>query len=253
LKVEAVILPQNEIISRDHGTDVIFGHDTAWWTGIGWAWRQGEWKSQVKHLNDTVSPGQRPAARHNVPLNWLEQRLAPNRPVVSLSWFEAVAYANWLTAQLQQASDRFSLPVGYVVRLPTEQEWEKAARAGDDRRYPWGNEGWDEERANIHYSRISHANPVGMYPRGATPSGLHEMGGNVWEWTTTLRRPYPYRPDDGREDPDAGGDRVLRGGSWVNDLRLARCACRNKEVPGYFRHHLGFRVVVSPAFRNSES
>lgn len=262
--------------------------ESTWWTGTGWAWRQGKWKTQLKVRKDEVepsrgeisvdegaagallwrgksllaagvtgvegewkgkaAPSQRPA-RHNVPSNWLEQRLVPNRPVVSLSWFEAVAYANWLTAQLQQAGDRFSLPVGYVVRLPTEAEWEKAARAGDDRRYPWGNEGWDKERANIHESQIGHANPVGMYPRGVTPSGLHEMGGNVWEWTASLYQPYPYKPDDGRNDLEAEGDRVSRGGSWhytqYHSRRFGRCACRNGLIPELLRYHIGFRVVVS--------
>lgn len=211
-----------------------------WWTETGWAWRQGEWDSQVEEewLRDWLS--RRPVELRSMPLNWQGQRRSPNRPVVYVSWFEAVAYTRWLAAQIRDI-----VPGAYTVRLPTEGEWEKAARAGDDRRYPWGDEDSDEERANIDDSQIGHANPVGMYPRGTTRTELHEMAGNVWEWTTSLYKAYPYRPDDGRNDLDAEGDRMLRGGSWFLIQRDARCAVRYWNVPDLFYFVIGFRLVVS--------
>jgi len=136
------------------------------------------------------------------------------------------------------------------VRLPTEAEWERAGRGRAGRIYAWGDEPWDEERANIE-RRIGHASPVGMYPRGATAqdmSGLHDLTGNVWEWTLSLYREYPYRDDDGRNDQEAEGPRVVRGGSWDGNQRDACCASRLRNGPDSFDADLGFRVVLSLSF-----
>jgi formylglycine-generating enzyme required for sulfatase activity len=90
--------------------------------------------------------------------------------------------------------------------------------------------------------------PVGVYsPGGDSPYGVTDMAGNVWEWTSSLYRPYPYRPDDGREDPEAPGTRVLRGGSWYHVARDARCSCRYLNDPDTFNDRLGFRCVVRVA------
>lgn len=229
--------------------------DVAWWTGTGWAWRKGEWNSQVE--DDTYKRwlALRPAELRGAPMWWDGQLSVSNHPVTGVSWFEAVAYGNWLSARLHDV-----LPGGYAARLPTEAEWEKAARSGhlppagrgkEARRYPWGNDDWDEGRANIE-NRIGHANPVGIYPRGATPTELHEMSGNVWEWTASLYRPYPYRPDDGRNDPEGEGSRVLRGGFWVAVQGDARCAYRVRFIPVDYDSDVGFRVVVFLVFGNAE-
>jgi formylglycine-generating enzyme required for sulfatase activity len=218
-----------------------------WWTETGWAWRRGKWDSQVedKWLRDLLK--RRPPELRGEPMWWPEQSRTINRPVMGVSWFESVAYARWLAAKI-----RGVIPDGYTVRLPTEAEWEKAATAGDGRRYPWGNEDWDKQRANISDSQIGHANPAGMYPRGTTPADIHEMAGNVWEWTVSLYESYPYHPGDGRNDPDAEGNRVLRGGSSLNFYqRYARCASRARYVPDFFNPSIGLRVVVSLV--NSES
>ncbi len=177
--------------------------------------------------------------------------------MVGICWYEAAAYCNWLTERLRGGSfplrvwrggrvETLRLDSGAaVVRLPTEAEWEKAARGSGGRRWPWGEEDWDHERANVGESGLLRPTPVGMYPRGATPEGIHDLAGNVWEWTGSLYRPYPYRADDGREDAESEERRVVRGGSWNSDQRYARCASRNRSIPDYWLDRLGFRVVVS--------
>ena len=87
--------------------------------------------------------------------------------------------------------------------------------------------------------------PVGVYGDGATPEKIHDLSGNVWEWTQSLYQPYPYRGEDGRNDPEAAGRRVVRGGSWGNNQRGARCAVRFRHIPVGFDYDIGFRVVVS--------
>jgi len=226
-----------------------YAEDAAWWTEAGRAWRQGRWDSQVqeKRLQDWLR--RRPPEQRGAPMWWDEQKLHPSRPVVGVSWFEAMAYCCWLHAVLLSATKDL-LPDRYEVRLPTEAEWERAARGRAGRIYAWGDDPWDEERANIEM-KIGHASPVGMYPRGATAqdmSGLHDLTGNVWEWTLSLYREYPYRDDDGRNDRKAEGPRVVRGGSWFNSQRGARGASRNRDDPVNFSTLIGFRVVLSLSF-----
>ncbi len=110
----------------------------------------------------------------------------------------------------------------------------------------WGDQAWEPQRANVSFV-IGGASPVGMYPLGATPSSLLNLTGNVWEWTASLYRPYPYGPEDGRNDPDLGGSRVVRGDPWGDFQWDARCAYRLRYVPDCYNDFLGFRVVVSLA------
>lgn len=154
-------------------------------------------------------------------------------PVVCVSWDDARAYCRWL-----------SKVTGKPYRLPSEAEWEKGARGTDGRIYPWGNE-WDAKRCNSGEEDKGGTTPVGAYPEGASPYGLLDVAGNVWQWTRTLNKPYPYDPGDGREDPEASGPRAMRGGSWYNDQWFVRCATRHWDPRDIIGDTLGFRVVIS--------
>jgi formylglycine-generating enzyme required for sulfatase activity len=149
------------------------------------------------------------------PGNWRAQVAKLDHSVVNVTWHDAAAYAAWL-AKL----------TGQLWHLPTEAEWEKAARGTDGRIYLWGD-AFDRARCNTIESGIGTTTPVGSYPNGASPYGTQDMAGNVWEWVSSHFKPYPYRADDGRERVDSPGSFVLRGGTWGVDGRFARAAHRN--------------------------
>lgn len=169
-------------------------------------------------------------------------------PVRGLIWNHAVGFCEWLTSRITEGhisplntllSDR---TVSFQVHLPSEAEWEKAARGMDGRLYPWGNR-FDPKALN-HKSRDT--TPVGQFsPQGDSPFGCADMAGNVWEWTSSLFWSYPYRPDDGREDPFSPGTRVLRGGSYHNTRNHFRCANRVYTQPTKGDDDFGFRIVLS--------
>jgi len=192
--------------------------------------------------------------------------------VSRVSWKEAMAYCNWLTEQLRSWKGtppalRSVLNPGqngersWRVILPSEAEWEKAARGEKGLIYPWGNS-FEGERVNHEGTRKDkNTSAVGCFPSGATPLGLLDMSGNVWEWTrslwgTDLSEPeykYPYHPGDGREDLQKEDRwlRVLRGGSAWNENDWLRCAYRIRHNPNYDNYYsVGFRVVVSPFFNS---
>jgi formylglycine-generating enzyme required for sulfatase activity/tRNA A-37 threonylcarbamoyl transferase component Bud32 len=161
--------------------------------------------------------------------NWEQLRSRGNtHPVVNVTWNDAVAYCRW--------ADKY---------LPSEAEWEFAARGTEGRKYPWGNQ-WDPNRARFRGNKGTGTTaPVGSYPTGASPFGVQDLAGNVWEWTASLEKPYPYVATDGREDPRTGGSRVTRGGSWLGDSEFLRAAARDFLSPTSKNDKLGFRCAQS--------
>jgi formylglycine-generating enzyme required for sulfatase activity len=155
---------------------------------------------------------------------------SPARPVVGVNWYEATAYCAWLSAV-----------TGREFRLPTELEWERAARGGDGRVYPWGNE-FDPKKCNSVEGQIYRTTPVGLFPNGVSPHGVFEASGNVWDWTASWFKAYPGQAEDLRDDYGEKY-RVVRGGSWDNYRWTVRCAYRNGDVPDVFNDVVGFRLV----------
>jgi formylglycine-generating enzyme required for sulfatase activity/energy-coupling factor transporter ATP-binding protein EcfA2 len=211
------------------------GYNTRrYWSDDGWSWLHRT-PEEEKDL-----PDWRRREGRKEPGSWQDPSLGirkPNRPVVGVTWYEAMAYCNWLTEKLRRDG---KIGQSDVVRLPTEAEWEKAARGVDGRWWPWGND-WDQGRANTSEGGVHGTTPVGIYPGGVSPYECYDMAGNVWEWTSSLYKPYPYRADDGREDPNAEGSRFIRGGSWPAPQVDARCARRGGSRPDGRGVRLGFR------------
>ena len=181
-----------------------------------------------------------------------------NCPVRWVTWYNAIAYCAWLNDRLKNLSRQVSGLSGeaaafweaiasgrYRVLLPSEAEWEKAARGTDGRIYPWGNE-FDPDKSTTWETGLGTTSAVGAFPLGASPYGVLDLSGNVWEWTRSIPKDYPYDPADGREDLQADALRVVRGGSFLSDRGSARAAVRFGYYPRSGYGHYGFRVVVVP-------
>lgn len=165
--------------------------------------------------------------------DWATQQTHPDHPVVYVSWNDALTYVRWLAKTTSQS-----------WRLPSEAEWEKAARGTDGRIYPWGNT-FDTARCNTAEGGSGTTTPVGRYPSGESPYHVQDMTGNVWEWTSSLYRPYPYRQNDGRENPSTTENPVLRGDAWSGHSKKARAAFRDHLRPDFLRSTIGFRLVLT--------
>ncbi len=200
------------------------GYDNQqWWTaagwearGKGWEW-DGEWK-------ETGNPWTQPRFWMDATSNGDEQ------PVVGVSWYEAVAYCNWLSAA-----------TGESIRLPSEQEWQRAAQGDDGRDYPWGKK-WDASRCNnnVDGKGIGRTTPVRQYQgKGDSPFGVVDMAGNVWEWCATAY-------ESGSNDVNGTDVRVLRGGSWfITNTERFRCVVRDWVNPHGRVNGWGFRLALS--------
>ena len=242
------------------------GYDNEqYWTE---AIRHGRWKNG--HIDAW--------GNRNAPKKYVSPFHLPNHPVVGVSWYEAMAFARWLTEKWQKEK---LLPKNWHITLPSEAQWEKSARGGEKilkqpicvpankllkshksiaknkismlnnrkpkRNYPWGDSK-SENLTNCEQSEISATSTVGCFPKGASPYGCEELSGNVWEWTRSIRKGYPYKSDDGREDLTKIKPRswiIFRGGSFYNNVE--RCASRvGGRNPSYEHNYLGFRLLSSP-------
>jgi formylglycine-generating enzyme required for sulfatase activity len=200
------------------------------WSEEGWSWRTGTYDTKATGSTKEYLTRRPPEKRHE-PYFWHDEKWNnPLAPVVGVSWFEAEAYANWLAKQL-----------GRAVRLPTEYEWECAARGTKGREYAWGDtfdknkvncyEFWDQKGyASDAKKDNAGTSMVGQFKDGNTPEGISDLSGNVWEWTASW-----YEKEQ--------TNRTLRGGSWDISRRLVRCANRDRNVPDFFNDPLGFRLV----------
>ncbi|HXF67657.1 MAG TPA: SUMF1/EgtB/PvdO family nonheme iron enzyme [Burkholderiales bacterium] len=170
-----------------------------------------------------------PDARiHRVRGRWTADPGYGDHPVVEVTWAGARDYCAWRGA-----------------RLPTEAEWEKAARGTDGRKYPWGNSAPDRSRAR-YGAGWNETAPVTAHPAGASPYGVQDMAGNAWEWVASAYRPYPYAAGDGREELAAGPVRGTRGGGHDSPAEEITATQRGRSLsrnPASGHHNIGFRCA----------
>ncbi|HLP47482.1 MAG TPA: SUMF1/EgtB/PvdO family nonheme iron enzyme, partial [Candidatus Kapabacteria bacterium] len=184
------------------------------WCSDGWTWKE------IKKIS--------------APMFWYDRKWnGLNFPVVGVNWYEAKAYTMWLN---KKTGDEYT--------LPTEAQWEKAARGSEGFIYPWGKE-FNKNLCNTSESRLNRTSPVGIFPGGKSPFGCFDMAGNVWEWCLDWYDEYYYKNSPGKnpEGPVSGNFRVIRGGSWFNEAWRCLGSFRDYDEPEDRLNCLGFRLV----------
>ena len=159
---------------------------------------------------------------------------SPSQPVVGVSWYEAKAYAAWLSSVS-----------GLEFKLPTEAQWEVAAQDNPPQPWPWGKEPPNKFQINSGEAHIRRTTPVGAFPDGSSKSGLVDIAGNVWEWCQDWYAYYERQTIENYNGPPTGEHKILRGGSWAFNSHDCRTACRGKNPPSYRDYNIGFRLVLS--------
>src|SRR5688572_17727540 len=203
-----VTYAQYELFVTEGGYEV-----PVYWTEAGWDWKEDRkqpayWKDPECHLHD--------------------------HPINGVTWYEAYAFTRWLSAKTK-----------LDIILPTEGQWQRAAQGDDSREYPWGN-GFDPTRCNTAESGLGRTTPVTHYPNGASPFGVLDLSGNVWEWLLPKwTEPYQFSEDITVEGTQV---RVQRGGAFDFSPKHARATSRDDTKPSNHLNHDGFRVVWNSGF-----
>ncbi len=240
VKKEAREIPYMYFIAKYPVTNIQYarfvkedGYQThEFWSEEGWEWRTGKYDSRTMEAVSRDWLEHRQLAKRNVPYYWHNIELSnPIVPVVGVSWYEAEAYCNWLAKKI------VAVPEGYTIRLPRDDEWERAARGEHGSEYPWG-EGFDKSAANTWDSDstgsgLGGTTVVCTFPQGISPTEAWDMSGNTWEWT-------------GSWYDEEKKYRIVRGGSWIGYQWFARSSFCNWSIPLMFNDDLGFRVVIAP-------
>ena len=239
-----------------------------WWSTEGLQWLSGdqsfaeelqartvEWidrdfRAELKmgkfRMEDVLRDAAAMSRPRTEPFYWRNGRYnQENQPVVGVNWWEANAYCSYLTSRMRQAGE---LDARKRVSIPNEWEWERFARGVNDRRvFPWGS---DEDTASRAHTRfdgldLDAATPVGSFPLGRTCDGLLDVGGNVWEWTSSRALPMGVHHDADRHNVVGVTDIVVRGGSWFSDVDGAvRCGYRGIDLPQNVYYDVGLRVII---------
>jgi formylglycine-generating enzyme required for sulfatase activity len=198
-----------------------------YWSKEGWLWRTGQYDNEARDEFEIRRLSNRPPERRGESYFWHERKWNnPLAPVVGVNWYEAEAYCNWLTDSKRD---------NYRFSLPTEEQWERAARGVKGRTYAWGNEGdknhlnccefWGDEQLGMSTTVVI------QFHQGKTPDGIYDMNGNVWEWTNSI--------ESGMAD-----QKVVRGGNWYNFRDKAQCYIRDYLVSISSNNRTGFRVFA---------
>lgn len=178
----------------------------------------------------------------SAPAHWTDGKPmsgTEDHPVAQVSWGDAMAMCAWLATQIAEGT------TAARVHLPTEAQWEVAARGSEGREFPWGNDEPTPERANYDASFLHTTTPVTAYPAGATPDGVFDLAGNVLEWCRDWFGPYQAGPQQDPVGPDDGETRVLRGCTYDDPPWSLRAAARSRSTPDSRYDYVGFRVVWS--------
>ena len=232
-----------------------------YWTKEGWAWLNGQKSISIANVgSERYSEDRkkqyelwltgREQKRRNEPYWWQDYPWnIANRPVVGVTWYEAVAYCNWLNIECRiQMKEKLSDDEydNAQICLPTLEEWEKAARGPKCSKYPWG-EKLDEKkiRANVDVSNLNETSAVGIFSEGRSKYGVYDVAGNVYEWISTGVSQIDLKTWERKEeDVEQEYERIVKGGSWNMEYERAKAAYDEWDYPFIFDQNTGFRPII---------